>query len=168
MEGEDRVVLVVFAGEQDLDALGLLLFPDLPLRAFDFAHKRFVVLLDGELGEGDGVFELVRERLEFLDLVLQALDLAQGLARGLLIVPERGVGGRGFEVPDLCAQIVDAERAAELFDVGAEVFESVFCFFKCKYHRLDILRVMRQISGNSSSSAGAAFLTRPGVRFRGS
>ena len=134
MEGENGVVLIVFAGEQDLDALALLLRPDLALGALHLGNEGFVVLLDGQLGQGDGILQLGGQVFVFGDPVLGALDLPEHLSGILLIVPKGGVGGGGLQLLHPVPERVDAERAAQLLYVGPEILKSVFGFFQCEYH----------------------------------
>jgi hypothetical protein len=91
----------------------------------------FIVFLNRHFGEGDGILQFVRQLFVFLHAVFQLLDLLQNLAGVLLVVPEVFGIGLLFQFSRLLAGLVNAERAAELFDLSAHLIQVIFCFFQC-------------------------------------
>ena len=128
MEGQDRVVVVVFAAEHRGEGQTL----DLILHGFDalaaLVEQALVLLHVRKLDQREGIVILPLDAVVIRDLPLQHRDALEHLLGIFKILPEAVFGGLRLERRDLVDHFLEPQRLGQLLQrfFGAEQLQSQF------------------------------------------
>ena len=114
MEGQDRIILVIFSSQKRLEALLFERLAHAVHFALCFFKQGQVLLLVGKLNERLRVLILGHQRIVRLYLALQGACLLQHLLALLHVIPKARLGGAQLELFDLRQHVLHAERVGEV------------------------------------------------------
>ena len=120
MEGQNRVVFVIFAREQGLQTLLLERFAHDIHLGLRFLEERQILLLVGKLDQGDRVLILGNKRLVCLYLALERAGFLQDLLGLFHVVPKARLGCPQLELLDLGAHALHSERVGQVVYIRLE------------------------------------------------
>ena len=155
MEGEDGVVLVVFAGEQGLQPGSVHPLLQIGVAGDQFLQHGVVVLLDGHIAKHQQILPLGTHLFIGIDLVLQLMDLLGNLLGFLRIVPEPVGFRHGVEPIQFLLGSLQSQGLPQCFQLRTQIPQLYLIFIKLNFcHILNhfrykistILRIIQEIS----------------------
>ena len=138
MQRQERVVRVVFAGQQGSQPHRLCLFGEVLILALQLLEHGVVVLLDGHLAHGVHIVPRRAELLIILAFVLEGLQPLLDLLGVLYVVPEIRALAGSLQLFYLLLRCLKLQRAAQDFESRLGGVELRLIFFKFK-HSIQLL-----------------------------
>ena len=130
MEGEKRVVCVVFARQERFQTRLFHVGLQLGVAVFQLVQHGVVVFLQRHLADGHQVVPGAAHALVLVPLMLQLLGAHHGFLRTRRVVPEAGCFRHGVQTFQLVQRGLRQECRAQVLQLGLEVVQLAFIFFK--------------------------------------
>jgi len=133
LEGDNRIVAVVLAGQERLEAGVFHLLLQLMIAVPELLQHGVVIFLKRHLADGHQVVPVLAHFMVALDLGLDLACVLHDLLRLLLIVPEAGGLDLRVQPVELLEAAVYIERCGQLVQLRAKSVQFGLIFFKF-YH----------------------------------
>ena len=130
MEGEKRVVCVVFARQERFQTRLFHVGLQLGVAVFQLVQHGVVVFLQRHLADGHQVVPFAAHGLELVALALKRLRAHDGLLRARGVVPEAGGLRHGVQALQLVEQALRHKGGAQLLELRLQVVQFALIFFK--------------------------------------
>ena len=136
VEGHQRIVAVVFPGEQRLQPGFLHALGQLVKSLLELWQHRVVIFLQRHLADGQKILQLGRHGMVFLQLCLQELGLDHDFLRPLRVIPEARRLLHGVKPLQLVPGPLQIERDRQRLQLRLQIVQLQSVIFKFNHsHR---------------------------------
>ena len=133
VEGYERVVAVVLAGQQRAQLLLGNAVLQLLVAAFQLLKHGFVVFFDRHFADGEQVIAQLGHLVVRFNLALERAHAGDDLLALLRIIPETRLRGLDLQLLYLTLRLLQTERGVQLLKLGLEVVQLDLVFLKFQH-----------------------------------
>ena len=133
VEGNQRVVFIVLAGQQGGKLLLGHTFLQFLITGLQLFEHGFVVLFDRHFADGEQIFAQAVHFFIGFDLALECAHPRHDLLAFIRIVPKSGLGGLELKLLDLAPRALESERLVQLLQLGLQVVQFDLVFLELQH-----------------------------------